>query len=203
MGMKKMKTHNPLHFAILVPHPDSAASLRGQSRFLFAAGLNGAWSFPLAAPLALLKRPLGEGELRDLAAALREATLPRGGKIGLGKHLLVPCPGFHSFFGPALDLEPPPLPSPAVVHAFPALVLCVALAALAEEPLVGRIRDLPPANPGFFRAAMAANLSIRPLEGAFPASSVPAAANNYSFEWRLGKPRWLPSLRKRPRQDGA
>jgi hypothetical protein len=203
MGMNKMKTHNPLHFVILLPHPDLTASLRGQSRFLFAAGLNGAWSFPPAAPLALLKRPLRDAELRDLAAALREATLPRGGTISLGKPVLVPCPGFHSFFGPALDLEPPPLPCPAVVHAFPVLALGVALAAPAEEPLAGQIRDLPPANPGFFRAAMTVNLSIRPLKGAFPPAAVPAPEENYSFEWRLGKPRWLPSLRKRPRQEGA
>jgi hypothetical protein len=200
--MEKMGTHNLLHFVILVPHPDLAAPLRGQSRFLFASGMGGAWSFPQAAPLALLKRPLAGAELRDLAAALREATLPRGGKIALGKPVLVPCPGFHSFFGPALDLEPPPLPSPAVVHAFPALAIGVALAAPSEAPLLEQIRDLPPARPGFFRAAMVANLAIKPLAGAFPASSVPAA-ENYSFEWRMGKPRWLPSLRNAlPRQNG-
>ena len=202
MGMNKMKTHDPLHFVILVPHPDLAASLRGQSRFLFAAGLNGAWSFPQAAPLALLRRPLREAELRDLAAALRKASLPRDGKIALGKPILVPCPGFHGFFGAALDLEPPPLPYPAVAHAFPALALCAALTAPAEAPLLGRIQDLPPANPGFFRAAMAVNLTIKPLGGAFPAGSVPAPEENYSFEWRLGKPRWLPSLKK-PGQDGV
>jgi hypothetical protein len=207
MGMKKMETHNLLHFVIIVPHPDLAASLRGQSRFLFAAGMNGAWSFPHAAPLALLQRPLGEAELRDLAAALREATLPRGGKIALGKPVLIPCPGFHSFFGPALDVAPPPLPCPAVVHAFPALAVGIALAAPAEAPLLEQIRDLPPARPGFFRAGMVANLAIKPLNGAFPASSVPAAAENYSFEWRMGKPRWLPSLRnasyRRNGQDGV
>jgi hypothetical protein len=198
-----MKTHNVLHFVILVPHPDLAASLRSQSRFLFASGMSGAWSFPQAAPLALLQRPLGEAELRDLAAALREASLRKGGAISLGRPILVPCPGFHSFFGPALDLPPPPLPYPAVLHAFPALALSVALAAPAEEPLPGQSRGLPPTNPGFFRAAMAANLRIRPLNRAFPAGSVPAAAENYSFEWRLGKPRWLPSLKNAsPRRSG-
>ena len=194
--MKKMKTHKLLHFAILVPHPDLAAPLRGQSRFLFAAGMSGAWSFPQAAPLALLKRPLGGADLRDLAAALLEATLPRGGKIALGKPILVPCPGFHSFFGPGLDLEPPPLSCSAVVHPFPVLAVCAALAAPAEAPLAGQIRDLPPAHPGFFRAAMVANLAIKPLDGAFPAGAVPGAAENYSFEWRMGTARWLPPLRR-------
>jgi hypothetical protein len=75
------------------------------------------------------------------------------------------------------------------------LALCVALAAPTEAPLAERLRDLPPANPGFFRAAMVANLRIRPLDNAFPAEAVPAPAENYSFEWRLGKPRWLPSPR--------
>jgi hypothetical protein len=190
-----MKTHNSIHFVILIPHADLAGPLRGQSRFLFRAGISGAWSFPQAAPLARLKRPLTEAELRDLAGALREATLDRDGKIALGEPILVPCPGFPGFFGQALDLAPPPLPCSAVLHAFPVLAMTTALAAPPEEPLLGQIRNLPPANPGFFRAAMVSNLSVQPLDGAFPADSVPGPAENYSFRWRLGKPRWLPSLR--------
>jgi hypothetical protein len=90
-----------------------------------------------------------------------------------------------------------------VLHPFPALVIGIALAAPAEAPLLEQLRDLPPARPGFFRAAMVANLAIKPLNGAFPASSVPEAAENYSFEWRMGKPRWLPSLRNAsPRGSG-
>jgi hypothetical protein len=198
-----METQNLLHFAILLPHPELAASLRGQSRALFAAGLEGAWSFPLAAPLARLKRPLTEAELRDLAGTLREASLPRGGKIALGKPILVPCPGFHSFFGPALDLEPPPLPYPAVLHRLGALALTIALAAPAEVPRLEQMLETSPPKPGFFRAAMTANLSIRPLKNAYPAEAAPGAypagaAENYSFEWRLGKPRWLPPLRGHP-----
>jgi hypothetical protein len=202
-----MKTHNAIHFVILVPHAGLAAPLRGQSRFLFGAGISGAWSFPQAAPLARLKRPLTEAELRELAGALREATLGRDGKIALGKPILVPCPGFHGFFGPALDITPPSLPRSAVLHAFPVLVMAAALAAPAEEPLLGRIQNIPPVNPGFFRAAMVSNLSVKPLDGAFPALAVPGPAENYSFRWRMGKPRWLPSLRslspKRGGQGGA
>jgi hypothetical protein len=195
-----METQNSLHFAILLPHPELAASLRGQSRSLFAAGLEGAWSFPLAAPLALLKRPLMEAELRDLAGALREATLPLGGRIALGKPVLIPCPGFHSFYGPALDLELPPLPYPAVLHRLDALVLTLALATPAEAPLLEQLPEATPPPPGFFRAAMTANLSIRPLKNGYPAG----AAENYSFEWRLGKPRWLPPFRSpRGHQGGA
>jgi hypothetical protein len=98
-------------------------------------------------------------------------------------------------------LAPPPLPYPAVLHPFPALVIGAALAAPAEAPPWEQIRDLPPAGPGFFRAAMVANLSIKPLDG--PAGSVPEAAENYSFQWRMDKPRWLPALRNAsPRRSG-
>jgi hypothetical protein len=144
-----------------------------------------------------------------------------------------------------------------VFHAFPVLALSVALSAPAEAPLLGRILNLPPANPGFFRAAMVVNLTIRPLfpagsvptgpsnsalpassvptepsgheppagsvptgpsDRALPASSVPAepsdhdppansvsvaVAENYSFEWHMGKPRWLPSLRNSRRRGGV
>jgi hypothetical protein len=83
-----------------------------------------------------------------------------------------------------------------VIHPFPALVLSLALAAPAEEPLAERLRDLPPPAPGFFRAAMVANLAIKPLDGAFPAGAVPGAEENYSFAWHTGKPRWLPSPRR-------
>jgi hypothetical protein len=190
-----MKTHNSIHFVILVPHANLAAPLRGQSRFLFGAGISGARSFPQAAPLARLKRPLTEAELRDLAGALREATLDRDGKIALGEPTLVPCPGFPSFFGPALDIAPPDLPPSAVLYAFPALAMTTALAAPAEEPLLAQLRDMPPVNPGFFRAALVSNLSVKPLDDAIPADSVPDPAENYSFRWRMGKPRWLPSLR--------
>jgi hypothetical protein len=190
-----MKTHNLIHFVILMPQAGLLAPLRAQSRLLFRSGINGAWSFPQAAPLARLKRPLTETELRDLAAALREATLGRDGKIALGRPALVPCPGFHSFFGPALDLPRPPLPCPAFLHAFPVLVLATALAAPAEEPLLEGIPDIPPPQPGFFRAALVRNLTLKPLNGAFPADGAPGPAENFSFEWRLGKPRWLPSLR--------
>ncbi|WP_010259816.1 hypothetical protein [Treponema primitia] len=179
-----MKTHDSIHFVILIPHPSMGAPLRAQSRFLFAAGIHGAWSFPQAAPLARVLRPLNPDELKSLAAELRSAAI--GSKFSLGKPALVPCPGFHSFFGPALDLLPPPLPYPGVLYPFPSLVLCTALAAPVDGPLLEQSRDMPPVNPVFFRAAMVANLAIKPLKG----------AGDYSFTWRIGKPRWLPSPRK-------
>ncbi|MFP3041817.1 hypothetical protein LQZ19_08345 [Treponema primitia] len=186
-----MKTHDSIHFVILIPHPSMGALLRAQSRFLFTAGVNGAWSFPHAAPLARVLRPLGPEELKSLAADLRSAAI--GSRFSLGKPALVSCPGFHSFFGPALDLPPPPLPYPGVLYPFPRLVLCAALAAPGDEPLPEQIREIPPVNPAFFRAAMVANLAIKPLKG----------AGDYSFTWRIGKPRWLPSPRKSSPREGS
>jgi hypothetical protein len=179
-----MNTDNLKHFVLLIPHRDMAGPLRALSRSLFAAGVHGAWSFPQAAPLALVTRPLPPAALQSLAAALRSATLRNAGaKITLGPPALVSCPGFHSFFGPVLDLPPPPLPYPGVRYSFPSLVLCTGLVAPGDEAVPGTIRDIPPVNPAFFRAAMVANLTIKPLAD---------PAENYSFTWRIGKPRWLP-----------
>lgn len=171
---------------ILIPHRDMAGPLRVQSRLLFASGMSGAWSFPQAAPLARVLRPLSPEALQSLASDLRAATLQNttGGKINLGPPALVPCPGFHGFFGPALDLRPPPLPYPGVLYHFPTLVLCTGLVAPGDTALLTDIPGIPPVSPAFFRAAMVANLAIKLLP------------ENYSSTWRIGKPRWLPAVRK-------
>lgn len=190
-----MKTHNSIHFVILIPHAAVTGPLRAQSRFLFAAGINGAWSFPQAAPLARLKRPFTPAELKTLALELRNAALQNnspGGRITLGPPALVPCPGFHGFFGPALELPLPPLPCSGVLYPFPSLILCTALVAPGDAGALEIIPAIPPVSPAFFRAAMVANLRIKPLAGAFPPEAVPDPGENYSFTWRIGKPRWLP-----------
>ncbi|GHV74363.1 hypothetical protein AGMMS49940_16650 [Spirochaetia bacterium] len=177
------------HFVLLIPHRDMAGPLRTLSRFLFASGLPGAWSFPQAAPLALVKRPLSPAALQSLASNLRSAAQDSaGGKINLGPPELVPCPLFHGFFGPTLDLSPPPLPYPGVLYPFPRIVLCTGVVARGDAVLLTDIPDIPPVSPAFFRAAMVANMTIRPL--------IPEPPENYSFTWRIGKPRWLPSYRK-------
>jgi hypothetical protein len=190
-----MKTYNSIHFLILIPHAAVTGPLRTQSRFLFASGINGAWSFPQAAPLACLKRPFTPAELKTLASDLRNAVLQNnvtGGRITLGPPALVPCPGFHGFFGPVLDLPPPPLPCSSVLYPFPSLILCTALVAPGDEGVLKKSPVIPPVHPVFFRAAMVANLCVKPLASAFPPGAVPDPAENYSFTWRIGKPRWLP-----------
>jgi hypothetical protein len=55
--------------------------MRSVQRKLFSQGFDGAFSFPTAAPLALLKEPLSESDLKNVAEALRAATMKAGGKI--------------------------------------------------------------------------------------------------------------------------
>jgi hypothetical protein len=180
-----------------------AGPLRALSRSLFAAGVHGAWSFPQAAPLALVTRPLTPAALQSLAVSLRSETLRApDGKITLGPPALVSCPGFPGFFGPVLDLPPPPLPYPGLRYSFPRLVLCTGLVAPGDEAVPGTIRDIPPVNPAFFRAAMVANLTIKPLVPD-PSERFAYPAENYSFIWRTGKPRWLPSPRRANSKEGS
>jgi hypothetical protein len=203
-----------LRFVVLLPHRDMEGPLRSQSRVLFAAGINGAWSFPLAVPLALVSRPFTPGELRALAGAVRASSLQGAGneaktgagqknlntkdtedtkgkkgsgKIAIGTPVLVSWPGGFSFFGPRLDIAPPPLPFPGVVYPFPTLVLCTALALPGDEAAFATIGDLPAITPPGFRAARVANLSIKPLK----------CGGDYSFVWRIGEERWLPPARCR------
>lgn len=179
-----------LRFLVLVPHRDTVKLLRNYSRLLFGAGFSGAFSFPPAAPLALLSRPCTGEELKGAARALRQATLAcgRGGKIHAGEPAAVPFPDIAgglsglSIFGPALDLPLPDLSLPAMVYPFPALVLCTALV----EGVCPPSRAAPPPAAFSFRAAAAANMVLRhPEGGASPGGDL------YSLEWRIGRLRWL------------
>jgi hypothetical protein len=189
-----------LRFAVLVPHRDSRRLVEVCRPSLFAAGLQGARSFPAVVPLARLSRPLTASELKALAAFLKEAALAGGrdGRIGAGKPVDVPCPGADGgmrFWGPVLDIPVPAwedirAPEPSrrdprsepVYSPFSAAVLCAALTPGGVPPAVSL-----PALPAFsFRAAAAANMVIAPL--------VPGAAG-YSFRWKIGRLFWLPKNR--------
>ncbi|MDR0568496.1 MAG: hypothetical protein LBG87_04755 [Spirochaetaceae bacterium] len=170
-------------FAVLIPHRDVEALAEGYKKRLFRAGLLGAYSFPVAAPLGIVSRPLTEAELKALACSVRALTCAEGrdGKITLGEPHILPYPdGGPRLFGLRLDLPPPEFPAGTLLREFSAVVLCAGFQdgtnALAEIP--------PPA--GFFRAAMIANMVIRPLA---------SGAKGYSFEWKIGVPVWLPKYR--------
>ncbi|MDR0401373.1 MAG: hypothetical protein LBH51_10610 [Treponema sp.] len=198
MGRKgKDKNGGPLHFAVLIPHRDCRRLLRSWSGELFAAGYWGAWSFPQAAPLALLSAPLAEEELRELARNLRRRSL-EGGRDGMLRGgapavLSLDPPGIGplKIYGPALELRVEAGDFGAgegkITALFPPLLGC----ALLEGPESGA----PENRGGFaFRAAAVANMRYRPLPAGDPA---------YSFSWKIGEPRWLPSCRPARRGGGG
>jgi hypothetical protein len=175
---------------VLVPHRDTVKLLRDYSRRLFGAGFSGAFSFPAAAPLALLSRPGPGEELRGAARTLRQAALAGGreGKIQAGAAAALPFPDIPgagalsglSLFGPALDLAVPDLSLPGLIYPFPALVLCTALVEKGDYP---RIREPAPLMAACsFRAAAVANMVFRPL-----------GSQGFSGgEWKIGRLSWLP-----------
>jgi hypothetical protein len=194
-----------LKLLVLIPHRDAVLPLRAWSASLFRAGFVGAWSFPHAAPLALLSRFLSAEELKRSARALREQTLAgeRQGRVKTGP---LSCASFPPFppdrpgggagnaavFGPLLDLEIPPAffeMSGKVLYRFSPLTLGAALvgdAALSEAAA-------PPPPQLSFRAAALANMAYRPLFAGNGAPADSASASAYSFEWKIGKLYWLPS----------
>lgn len=185
-----------LRFLILVPHRDTVKILRDYRRLLFRAGFPGAFSFPTAAPLALLSRPCTGEELKGIARTLRQSSLAGGreGKIQGGPPELIPFPdvpgggvlsGF-SFFGPGLNLPVPELSLPGLVYPFPALVLTTSLVGKGGHPLIRE--SVPPIRPFSFGAAAAANMVIRPLDG-----QGDSGGDAYSMEWKIGRLSWLPA----------
>jgi hypothetical protein len=192
-----------LRFAVLIPHRDSLKPLGILSRRLFAAGFPGAFSFPQAAPLALLSGPLSRGELGDLAAALREHSADRGGTITAGPAVPVslppavlfrnegPDPPGFSLWGPRLDLVVPAA-IPGAIYRFPFPVLCAALIRDGMETDGMDVDSMEAATEGLFplcfKAAAVANMSFTALESGEP---------GYSFAWKIGELRWLPRPGKR------
>ena len=182
------------HYIIIVPHRDSLKPFEEYRARLFTAGFQGAWSFPTAAPLASVSRPLNREELKELGRNIRELTNKTDGKIHCSGSVLTerrrPRTEARehgnkkdiSFFGVPLNLlvEEAIFPKSArakILDIFSPPVLCAALVGSGEKP---------PSEEGpalSFRAAFLANLAIRPLE---------SGAADYSFEWKIGPPVWLP-----------
>ena len=179
-------------FIVLVPHRDSLGLFEEYRARLFAAGFPGAWSFPMAAPLASVSRFFSGDELEELARNIRELTKETDGKIFCSGSA---CAKFttedtekkedFSFFGVPLNLlvEEAIFPETArtkILSIFSPPVLCAALLAPKERP---PSEEGPPLS---FRAASIANLVIRPLE---------SGAAAYSFEWKMRPLIWLPKYK--------
>ncbi|MDR0403257.1 MAG: hypothetical protein LBH35_06675 [Treponema sp.] len=180
-------------FAVLVPHRNAVFVIEQFRQKLFAAGFDGAFSFPAAAPLALLSRPLAGAELKAAAADLRKL-------LGSGKITLAAAPkespalaadSFSpegpSFFGPRLDMPFPALPASAVLarREKPVLAPAVLGRGGAERPCPAA--ELPSPPELSFRAAALANL------GVYPAGNGEA---DYSYTWEMGRLYWLPNPAK-------
>jgi hypothetical protein len=169
-------------------------------RKLFSAGIAGAYSFPIAAPLAEVSRPYSEEELKALARGLRELSVLgcRDGKFhtaGTGR-VLMDHAGYPDIFGLKLEFTAGGHPAGAgfsaaslqglrnakVKRVFPECILCAGLGPGG--------RGLPEAPCFSFRAAKLANLAIRPLD---------SGEKGYSFEWETGAPAWLPGYKKKER----
>ena len=176
------------NFLVMVPHRDARLPLRAWSGALFAAGLPGAWSFPWVAPLAALDGAISDEKLKPLARALREISRPSDGKFAAGALALAAFPFFAEgedlrVFGPHLDIAlDGALFELAEACALRPISPVVLGAALLRGPAPG---GLPPPPPVSFRAAALAVMRFRPLD-------LGGESGGYSFEWEIGKLRWLP-----------
>ena len=200
METDKITVQKHLHFLILLPHRDSQNIIEDYRQKLFCHGFFSAYSFPVAAPLAILSRPLKTEELKKIASQTRNITLQKHGKIAAESLDLVFCPDMESFpklgfYGPLLDISLIDIlnnVSNNIIFSFPKTILTVALAKEDNMPAA------PAFKPFNFSAARIANLSIRPILS----SSALAAKSSiavYSFEWRVSRGVWLPGYRREMR----
>ena len=187
--MKTKKSDTDIsRFVILIPHRDACNYLAKYREKLFSSGFFGAHSFPPAAPLARVSRPLSREELRELAGAIRSFTGENGGKIRSGADTGIREAGSLSFFGPILNLSAgeeifPPAAREKILTSFLPPLLCAALLRPGDSAEI-TCEEAPLLS---FRAASLANLAFRRLT---------AGDTNYSFEWKMSPPVWLPAYKR-------
>jgi len=187
------RPHPPLLFVVLVPHRDCFPALEAYRRNLFASGFDGACSFPAAAPLALLSRPLEPGELKSAAAETRKllggrkivsaGEDERGGWTSAGD-----SPHTVRFFGLRMDMPVPAFPGDAVTLHWEKPILAPAIIYGAQDrpgqrPAIPR-GPAPENRTGTdiaFRAAALANMALTPVP-----------EMDYSYTWKTGPLFWLP-----------
>ena len=180
----------PLRLVALFPHEDAARPLRSYRRDLLAAGLSGARSFPLCAPLAVLDRPLAQDELATLAEEIRSCALraDERGRISAAAPVSLADGGLPPRLALPLSLSTPQtFPSGAALSLCGQPALVLALLSDGEEALGSLDYPFAAGDPLSFRAAYIANIVVAPTESGDP---------RFSFEWEIGKPRWLPGDRE-------
>ena len=191
------KSVYPLMFAVLVPHRGFLPEIETYRRNLFAAGIEGSFSFPAVSPLALLKRPLETEELKKSAAELRR--LLRNKKIASIKQAEYNAwfdpPLRFRFFGMELELPLPAFPPETVLYYCKHPILAPALLAPGDNP--GQSILDAGSQVFSFSAAALANLTLKPVLNEKSADNTGVTAiscfeRNYSFSWELGHLFWLP-----------
>ena len=170
-------------FVALVPHADARAEFGRYCRESFSAGGTDLCSFPAVAPVALVSAPASRPGLKELAALFRRQCYINGGngRISTGQISELRLPDGKTLAGPRLSVEPPPFPEGLpLVESFPALILAAGI--------FSSVPALPPLRkPVRFSAAAVANMVLRPLP------------YKQSYEWTIGEPHWLPSIRRKAR----
>jgi hypothetical protein len=209
-------------FAALIPHRNAVFVVEKIRQQLFALGLDGAFSFPAAAPLALLSRPLSGVELKAAAAELRKLLGKR--KITLSAALGTPPAGTTlpgttppgetlpeqpafcsaspppagpavaglSFFGPCLDMPLPTFPESAVLARWEKPFLAPAILGSGAEHV--RAEFVRGMADKLRAAAPPPELSFR--AAALANLAVYPAGNgeaDYSYAWEMGRLYWLPN----------
>ena len=208
--------HTLFRYIILIPHRDALKSLEEYRRRLFANGLAGAHSFPLAAPLAEVTHPFSREELKELARNIRDLTRERDGKI-LSRGTAIVSGSGMSFFGPRLDIPVkedffPQTAKGKLLSSLLPPVLCAAIVDAQASAYAGSV-SAGLASASFsdknFSSEKAPVFSFRSgtealpgLGGGFRAASLanlvirPLAGADCSFEWKISPPVWLPAYKK-------
>ena len=177
------KPKKKFQYIILIPHRDALRELEKYRQKLFSLGFNGAYSFPLCAPLASISRPFSREELKELAKNIRKLSLESEGNLVCGENAIISYTEELYFFGPKLNININELQFNTEARSkflsnFSPPIICTAL--VKGEP--EKIEQIPELS---FRAACLASLVIRPL-----------AEAELSFEWKMSPPVWLTSHRK-------
>jgi hypothetical protein len=162
---------------VLVPHRDAVIDLRGEKRGFFSDGFYGAYSFPVVAPLCVVRRPLTNVELKETAKKICDEVLMRGGLIEGAGEAAVSFFGDYFFWGEELSISALYLNDTVLSgfeKRFEKIILCEALLSKSEPP-PKKINSKKIS----FRASALANMVIRPLD------------KKFSFEWKIGRPVWL------------
>ena len=179
------KDNRKYHYIILIPHRDIQREVEKYRQKLFSLGFYGSYSFPICAPLALISRPSGGEELKELAKNIRQLSLENNGKIIIGSNLqyksgMICFDDELSFFGPALSINIDKIPfakKDKILSVFSVPLICTSLV----KTEVKNTESLPALS---FRAASLANLSIQAMHGA-----------ELSFEWEISDKIWLSPLK--------